>query len=856
MLSGLLALLAVSVGSLGVASLLNARKGASFGQSDSTLARAAAEEGLDQIVATLNQPENRKLLVSGTAMNSWASASGTTLQSPCVRGDGTRPGSNNDGQPSTVARNYGDGQFRDVDSGTVNSGERRFALQSVTYAAGASGAADRRSLTTTTTAGSSTLTTTGSYPSGTTHDRLVNLEDPDGSGALLPGSNSGFVTLTARGQVVRGGRVIASATVTRELQVLPKCCGASFGSNGSGGVGVGTGSLGADSRFCGVQFGIIVGINGGTMWTFYANDRYTTRNASSQVVNINSMLGVLNSGQTQFQRSNCRVLPTPATGCGQSSLDTSYGNTLRTASPGGLYGTANDIAGTSISGIPLVPITIAALPSIATRYAFPWTAGGGPADRIAQASNAGYVTLTTSGTTSRITIRSRSDTSPPRVELCTSTTASPCTDTSWTPISGQITTATAITIADSLPTTSYTGSTGSRALWLGAWTENDWPAATGGSANPQSPTAGNVQVVTASSNQRIRLGDASNAAATVARRSHIQRALNLAGLTNTSLSYTFDRQQLENNDTGVLEVSTNGGSSWNTIDSFNGSTATGVRTISAATFQPYVSANTLIRFRLTSDFANNEFVFIDDVTVNATETALADSGWCQYSASSPVTAAPGFHCLGPQMNLTAGGSVIIDTTGGPISFYYNQPTDTRGSTQTVSPFTTASPLIATDNGATIQHVRCTALNNNCLTPIPESEYAPVGEPDRLNFFDRDSGATQFLNVGSLANSSSSPGKIAGVWFYFPVGNLTLTVDGCADGSQPSNFYTNDNGWNFSGRIWVKDLKPCGAFHFRVPPSDVADTSTLFGSTTLAGLPKSILKSCHAVAQHLRAPASP
>lgn len=812
MLAGILVLLALAAGTLSLASLVNGRLTGGQGQSDSTQARAAAEEGLNQIIATFNQPENRKLLVSGTAMNSWAGASGTTLQSPCVRGDGTRPGSNN-GQPTSQARAYGDGAFRDVETGTVDSGERRFALQSVTYATGANGAANRRSLAITTTAGSSTLTTTGTYPSGVTHDRLVNLEDPDGSGALLPGSNSGFLTLQVQGQVVRGGRVIATATVAREFQVVPKCCGASFGSNGSGGVTVGSGSLGADSRYCGVQFGVIVGINGGTVWTFYANDRYTTRNASGQVVSINSLLGVLKSGQTTFQRNNCRVLPTASNGqCSpsQSAQDQSYGTTIGAASPGGVYGSATDIAGTSISGIPLVPIALGSLPSINTNYAYGWTSSGRPQARINTAANAGYPLFTSSGTTYRLYLRSRSDTND--LEVCEATYAS-CTNTAW----ATVLQSTSLTIADDFASGGYSGSSGTVNRWPAAWTETD--PTTGGSA-----TAGSVAI----NSGALRLTGGS--AATRA----ITRPVNLYGLQTPSLRFTYSRSSLTGTKPLIVEYSTNNGGTWTQLVSLAATTSSGstqTLTLPAAAQAPY----TLLRFRLGATFLATEWVALDNVVVgNASGAAVATDPWCEYTTSSPRSGLRGFHCLGPQLNLSAGGSVIIDTSGGPISFYYNQASDTRGSSQTVSPFTVSSPLIATDNGATVQHVFCASLSNACDTPISESVYAPVGEPDRLNFFGRDSGNTQFLNVGSLANSSASPGKIAGVWFYFPVGNLTLTVDGCADGSTPANFYTNDDGWNISGRIWVRDLKPCGAFHFRVPPSDLADTTTLFGSTTLGG----------------------
>ncbi len=131
----------------------------------------------------------------------------------------------------------------------------------------------------------------GTPPTGSSWDELINLEDPDGAGGLIPGDNRGFITLTVTGQVVRNGQVVATSTVSREFEVLPKCCGASLGSNGSGGVNVSGRSLGSDSRYCGLQWGIITGINGGTHFSYFANDRFTTRSADGTIVGLSTMLG-------------------------------------------------------------------------------------------------------------------------------------------------------------------------------------------------------------------------------------------------------------------------------------------------------------------------------------------------------------------------------------------------------------------------------------------------------------------------------------------------------------------------------------------------------------------------------------
>jgi len=224
---------------------------------------ATAEAGMNRAMSSFNEPVNRKFLVSGQAMQNWATAD---LTSPCRDKDNKSPG-----PPTTEARNYGDGQFRSLDTLDVNKGSRQFRITKVTYSAGLADQADRRSQSITTTPGTGSLTTVNNYKS-----ELINLDRP-ADATKNPGYNKGYFTVTVEAKVIEGGKS-STATLTREYEVLPRCCGASFGSNGSGGSTLNnTASLGADSRFCGVEFGMILGLNGGTAWQNLANDRYTKR---------------------------------------------------------------------------------------------------------------------------------------------------------------------------------------------------------------------------------------------------------------------------------------------------------------------------------------------------------------------------------------------------------------------------------------------------------------------------------------------------------------------------------------------------------------------------------------------------
>ncbi len=490
MLAGILILLAMVAGTVGLTTLTANNLLGSRKQDTRSDALSVAEAGADQVIAVLNQVENRKMLVSGQGMNQWSSADFT---SPCRDKDNKTPGA-----PTATARSLGDGQFRNLDDLVVNTGDRRFALKSVTFAAGQPGAVDRRSDSATTKAGSGITATKGSFSPD-----LINLQDPaDTSGTKLPGFNKGFITLTVEGQVIRNGVVQSTATVTREFEVLPKCCGASLGSGGSGGLAASKGSdptqsLGGESRFCGVEFGMITGLNGGTVWSNAANDRFTKRVSPTKVTTILNVLGIVAKDGDAFDRASNRVVPNkfstaipdvcdPARWFGSSAGCGTTWIGLANATPSTFYGTQDDILGRSISGIPIIAsaITLPAIGSELTigKYEFPWSTTGGPAQRVDATIDGGqrYPILNPSGSSGfKFRFRTRNDTSPPRIEVCNSSpttiggTGSPCTNTSWTNISG-----TSGTVGNLEDFTGMTGGATATTVYRSAYTNVTTPIIT------------------------------------------------------------------------------------------------------------------------------------------------------------------------------------------------------------------------------------------------------------------------------------------------------------------------------------------------------------------------------------------
>jgi hypothetical protein len=408
--AGIVAAIVLILSGAAVVALTSANLRGVFASSETRQARGAAAEGADLMISTWNQPQNRRLLVSGADPATWTRDN--ALRSPCFNTQTfTRPGPAADGLPDAAAIGLGDGAWRDVVTGAVagaNQNGRQFRLVRISYSASPIAAVPNpRGLVRTAVPGGGI--TGAALPAGlTSWDQLVNINDPDGGGALQPGRNSGFLILEVEGRVVAGGRVVSNSRLTQEFEVLPKCCGASLGSQNSGGVSypAGTaGSLGSDGRQCDIQYGVATGFNGGWQWSFFANDRFSQRDpATGQVQNYSPILGVVTNPGDLFQRSNCRVRP--AVGCARTDdpadaddgNDNDFAATIAAgpATPGtppcrqtgasAYYaGPQTDRDGTTASCVPIVPFQVTNFPPISD-FDFTWTTGRGPAAIILAAA--------------------------------------------------------------------------------------------------------------------------------------------------------------------------------------------------------------------------------------------------------------------------------------------------------------------------------------------------------------------------------------------------------------------------------------------------------------------------------------
>jgi len=878
MLVGILVVLGLIVASGSLVSVMNGGLLAISGDSAANQAQAVAESGADQIISVLNQPENRKLLVSGDVApttTNWTT-SNESLRSPCVSVNNKRPGINENGYPSSQAVSFADGNFRNLSNiSQSGTGDRRFALKAVRYSTGINGDPNRRGIYRTYNIGSPTAKyTAGNVPSGSNFTDLVNLSDPDSNGAKLPGTNTGLIAITVEGRVYRNSNQVGSATVTKEYEVIPKCCGGSFGSNGSGGKNATGSSLGSDSRYCGVDFGMIVGINGGKFWSYYSNDKYTQRNADNQVVNLNNILGIVSANGDPFGRANatisrrnvgCRVIPGHCSTTSDVYVSGYTDRDLYRAIPNttnGDFTSLTDIAGTSASGVAIVPLFLSTgLPTVASRYGMFLSTSSPtpPANRIwasrpaARIGALNYPSFTAIAT-SKLVLRTRNDTStsPPRVEFCDATYTRDCLSTSTVNSWAEVSTAGTLTIGDDFGSDSYSGRTGNVNRWVSDWQETEPTTITGTEIATGSPTPTSGSVAIIGTERTLRLTGGSSAPRS------IERVINLHALHSPSLKFKYTSYSPTSSKPLIVEYSTDNGATYYELASLPASLASDtpkrIELIAPATPpnapNPQTGGYTKIRFRLGDTFQSNEWVGIDDVEIVKSDgDILRYDDWCQYSSTFPTTSqfTGGFHCLGPSLSFSQGGTFIVDTSGGSLSWHYNDPSDTRGSGVNLP----ALPVIFMANGATLQHVNCSSVgipptgpvtpSDNCLTPIPDNVYSVVGEQDMFNIFGRDTspggtGSTsmQWIQIGSFANKNNAPGKIAGAWFYMPYGAIYLIADQCGGDGGTVNFDDPD-GWNFGGRLWMRYIIPCGTNYFRVPPSSSTNLAGLLGLSSIGTL---------------------
>jgi len=217
----------------------------------------------------------------------------------------------------------------------------------------------------------------------------------------------------------------------------------------------------------------------------------------------------------------------------------------------------------------------------------------------------------------------------------------------------------AATVRDNFETQSWSNNDGSD-NWVGDWIEVD------GNSTPPSPTNGNARITNGG---ELRLDDRPNTGGDPG----VARQANLAGATSATLRFQWRTStSIEASDSVIVEVSSNGGSSWTTLRNFTGLDG-GESDTDTYDITAYATANTQVRLRVNEFYGGQqEYFFVEFIEIDY-QVVLSgtDLGLSQSDTPDPVNVASNLAYTltaannGPD---DATGVTVIDTLPAGVTF--------------------------------------------------------------------------------------------------------------------------------------------------------------------------------------------
>jgi hypothetical protein len=201
---------------------------------------------------------------------------------------------------------------------------------------------------------------------------------------------------------------------------------------------------------------------------------------------------------------------------------------------------------------------------------------------------------------------------------------------------------------DTFTANSYSSSNGS-VPWASAWVE------TNDNGNP-----GNGSIQIDGVELRIRQGGGSPVS--------ISRSVDLSGNSFVgAVTFTFDRrtQNVESGDQMLVQISSNGGASWTTLETFTGEVTAGT---SSYDVTAYRTANTVVRFIHGSGYSSTDTFWVDNARLAA--SGIEPGHWeIRVDMSSAVTGGDDLNALGIRAHDGTAGSGGTELNIYADSFY-------------------------------------------------------------------------------------------------------------------------------------------------------------------------------------------
>lgn len=171
------------------------------------------------------------------------------------------------------------------------------------------------------------------------------------------------------------------------------------------------------------------------------------------------------------------------------------------------------------------------------------------------------------------------------------TTTPAASDNAWTTFFDS----TGDDVRDNFTTAAFTNNDG-LTTWGSNWIETNDNATAG---------SGDIQMT----GGELRLGDDGSTGANAAR---IERQADLSAFNAATFTFNLRTQGVDAGDQYRVEVSSNGGGAWTTLETFTGAIAATTRSYNISAFR---ATNTRIRFIHVTGYAANDFLFVDNVRI-------------------------------------------------------------------------------------------------------------------------------------------------------------------------------------------------------------------------------------------------
>lgn len=297
--------------------------------------------------------------------------------------------------------------------------------------------------------------------------------------------------------------------------------------------------------------------------------------------------------------------------------------------------------------------------------------------------------------------------------------------------------ASAETVRDNFGSTSW-GNNDGTVNWIGDWSEVD------GVSTPPSPGSGNALIF----GGELRLDDQPNTGGDPG----VARQADLTGAVIATLSFQWRTTvQIEANDSVIVEVSANGGSTWTTLQNFTGLNG-GESGTNFYDITPYASDTTQVRIRVNQFYGgNNEFFYLEYIEIDY-QVALTGSNLLitQSDTPDPVNVASNMNYAlsvanaGPE---DATGVTVTDTL--PAGVTFQSASATQGTCSEAAGIVTcvlgnlASGANATINIVVTSPVTTGTMTNSATVSGNETDPVPSNNTSNENTVVRN------LNINQL-----------------------------------------------------------------------------------------------------------